>query len=385
MPAMKQGDGHTGISRRAMVGATAAGLAGIGLAPPANAAPRATSASALDALVAELPPYEPETKVIGGIRIFGSFLKGNVEVWEKGFLKHHPEAEFAHNFTTSSEGAMAGLYTGLSDVAPAGDDAKITDMMPYYNVFRHLPVEVSVATGGYEARGTLWAIPIVVHKDNPIRRLSLRQLAGIFGAERTGGWEGILYTAKYARHPRENIRTWGELGLRGEWAERPIQTYGYCAPGFTYYFQRKLFHHSDKWNPNFRQYVEAKEAPDDDLGKAVASERMLEELSEDKYGIAWAALMHTKNYPNVRPLALAVGDGGPYVPLTPETVRDRTYPLIRDAYFYLNRAPGKSLDPKVREFMRYILSREGQRDIVEHGIYNPLTPQALREQRQKLD
>jgi phosphate transport system substrate-binding protein len=248
-----------------------------------------------------------------------------------------------------------------------------------------LPTEISVATGGYEKRGTLWAVVIVVNKDNPIGKLSTKQLERIFGAERTGGWEGILYTAKYARGPEDNIRTWGQLGLEGEWANKEIHTYGYSAPGFAIYFQRKFFHWSDKWNPNYRQYVEAKEAPDDRLGHAVASERMLEDLSKDKYGIAWAALMHTKDYPGVKPLAIAAKDGGPYVELTPENVANRTYPLIRDAYFYINRAPGRPIEPKVKEFMRYILSREGQEDVVRQGVYNPLTPDYLREQLKKLE
>ena len=332
----------------------------------------------------ELAPYVPETAVRGGIRIFGSVLKGNVEALERGFLTFHPQAEFANNFMTSSEGAMAGLYTGLADLAPAGDDAKITDILPFYQVFRRLPFEISVATGGYEQRGTLWAVPIVVHAENPIRGLTLDQLAGIFGEQRTGGWDGIQYTARYARGPEENIRTWGQLGLGGEWTDKPIQTYGYCAPGFAYYFQRKLFHHSDKWNPNFRQYVEAKQTPDDELGAAVASERMLEELSRDRYGIAWAALMHTKSYPAVRPVPLAASASGPFVPITPATVRDRTYPLIRDAYFYADREPGRPLKGKVREFLRYALSREGQWVIDDLGIFNPLPPAVAAEQLAKL-
>jgi phosphate transport system substrate-binding protein len=228
-------------------------------------------------------------------------------------------------------------------------------------------------------------VAIVVNKDNPIQHLSLKQLAGIFGAERTGGWEGILYTSEYARGPEENIRTWDQLGLTGEWAGKEIHTYGYTAPGFVTYFERKLFHWSGKWNPNYKEYVEAKEVTLDSYGQAVASERMLEELTKDKYGIAWAALMHTKDYPQVKPLAIAAGDAGSYIELTPDNVRNRSYPLIRDAYIYLNRAPGRALDPKVKEFMRYILSREGQEDIVRQGMYNPLPRAYLQEQLRKLD
>jgi phosphate transport system substrate-binding protein len=332
-----------------------------------------------------LPPYKPAQKVSGAVRVFGSELKGNVAALEEGFLKIQPDVVFANNFMTSSEGAMAGLYTGLSDLSPAGDDAKITDQMPFFNTFRYLPLEISLATGGYEKRGTLWAIVIVVNKDNPLAKLTLKQLEGIFGSERTGGWDGIDYTSKFARGPEGNIRTWGQLGLKGEWADKPIHTYGYSAPGFAYYFQRKLFHGSDKWNPNYHQYVEAKETTNDDFGKAVASERMLEDLSKDKYGIAWAAVMHTKDYPQVKPVSVASQDEGPYVELTPDNVRNRTYPLIRDAYVYLNRAPGRPIDTKVKEFLRYVLSREGQEVLAAHGEYYPLTEDVLREQLKKLD
>ena len=348
--------------------------------------------------LSDLPSYKPEYKVQGGFRIFGSELKGAMEALAIGFKKYHPEAMMATNFMTSSEGAIAGLYTGISDLAPAGDDAKITDMMPFYGTFHYLPTEISIATGGHEKRGTLWPAVIVVNKDNPLAKLTLRQLECIFGAERTGGWQlgesdlarakqgdNLLYTAKYARGPETNIRNWGQLGLTGEWANREIQTYGYIAPGFTIYFGRRLLHWSDKWNPNYKEYVEAKEAPADAGGQAVASERMLEELSRDKYGIGWGAQLHIKDYPNVKQIALAFDEKGPYVPMTAETVANRSYPLVRSAYVYVNRVPGRPMDPKVREFLRFVLSREGQQIIADTDMYYALTADELREQLKRLE
>jgi len=123
----------------------------------------------------------------------------------------------------------------------------------------------------------------------------------------------------------ENIRTWGELGLTGEWASKPIQTYGYVAPGFEIAVERKLFHWSDKWNENYREYVEEKEIVPGAEGQKVASERMYEALSKDKYGIAWGPILHSKNYPDVKQIDLSE-DGGPYVPLTEANVQNRTYP-----------------------------------------------------------
>lgn len=323
-----------------------------------------------------LPSYKPEVQIHGSIRVFGGELKGQVQIWEKGFQKFHPDVVFDNTFSQSSEGAIPGLYILGADVAPAGDDAKISDLLPFYQVRQYLPTELVVATGGYELRGSLWAIQIVVNKDNPLTKLTMKQLDDIFGAERTGGWEGVFYTGKYARSASENIRTWGQLGLTGEWADKPIQTYGYIAPGFEVAVERKLFHWNDKWNENFKEYVEEKEIVPDEDGRKVASERMYEELSKDKYGIAWGPVLHSKNYPGVKQIALSE-DGGRYVPLTEANVQNRTYPFKRDAYIYIDQQPGKPMGDRAREFMRYILSREGQQDVKAFGIYYPLPKEVV--------
>ena len=134
-----------------------------------------------------LPGYKPEVQIKGAIRVFGGALKGQVEVWEKGFQRFHPDVVFANGFSQSSEGAIPGLYILGVDVAPAGDDAKVSDLLPFYEVKKYLPTELVVATGGYETRGSLWAIQIVVNKDNPLTKLTMKQLDDIFGAARTGG------------------------------------------------------------------------------------------------------------------------------------------------------------------------------------------------------
>ena len=360
------------------------------VALPLIALGTATKAQAPDP--SQLEPYKADVQLHGGLRFYGSWMKGNMQKLIDGFKKVQPDLEIATNFSTSSEGAIAGLYTGVADIAPAGDDAKMTDIMPFYNVFHYIPTEISIATGGWEKRGTLWPAAIVVNKDNPLAQLTMDQLARVFGSERTGGWQifddgtdhNELYTAKYAWDGSNKIRTWGQLGLTGEWADKPIQTYGYIAPGFKIYLERKLFHWSSKWNENFKEYVEEKEATNDPAGKAVASERMLETLSKDKYGFGWAAMLHVKDYPNVKVLAVAEKEGGPFVPLTADTVADRTYPLRRDDYIYINKAPGQPLDPKVREFIRFVLSRDGQQIIKDHGLYSPLPPAYIEKQLKKL-
>ncbi len=330
-----------------------------------------------------LSPYHPHTQIHGAIRVYGGNLKGQVELWEQGFLRFQPDVVFANNFTTSSEGSIGGLYALGVDVAPAGDDAKIPEKLGFYQVKGYLPLEIAVATGGYEKRGTLWAIQIVVNKDNPLTKLTMKQLDDIFGSERTGGWDGILYTSKYSRPASENIRTWGQLGLTGEWANHPIQTYGYIAPGFEIAFERKVFHWSDKWNENYKEYVETREIAPGADGEKVDSERMYEALSKDKYGIAWGPILHSKDYPNVKQIDLSE-DGGPYVPLTEANVQNRSYPFKRDAYIYIDRDPSKPVDDRAGEFLRYILSREGQQDVQKLGLYYPLPGGVVDEQLKKL-
>jgi phosphate transport system substrate-binding protein len=252
-----------------------------------------------------------------------------------------------------------------------------------------MPVEISVATGGYEKRGSLFAWAIVVSQDNPLDEISVEELERVFGAERTGGWElannNYLYTSKYARARDRDIRTWDQLGLKGEFAGKEIETFGYCAPGFATYFERNWFHWSKKWNPNFREFVETKQTTPDAHGPAVDSQVPLRELAKNRFLIGIAALMHAKNHPHVKVLRISPRKGAPAVALTPDSVAGRTYPLIRDAFFYVNRPPGRPLDPRAREFMRFVLSREGQEIIASVGYYYPLTPDYLREQLKKLD
>lgn len=336
-----------------------------------------------------LPAYQPVSHLTGTLRIYGSELKNAVEYLARGFEEYQPEVKVSWSNATSSEGAIAGLYTGVSDVAPMGDDAKLTDEMPFYNVTGYLPTEISVATGGYEKRGSLWAWAIVVNKNNPLNEISMDELERVFGAERSGAWKvednNWLFTAEYARDKSANIRNWGQLGLNGRFAKQEIQTYGYSAPGFETAIERHWFHWSHKWNPNFMEYVEQKEAVSGPLGHAVSSERPLEIISKNPYAIGIAGIMHVKDYPDLKVLKVSWHKGGPYIPLTPESVGNRTYPLIRDAYFYVNKAPGRPLDPLVQQFMRFVLSREGQEIIAKVNYYYPLDRGSLEEQRKKLD
>ena len=200
-----------------------------------------------------------------------------------------------------------------------------------------------------------------VHHDNPLARLTLQQLDGIFGAERSGGLRGFKWTPEDARGPEQNIRTWDQLGLTGEWAGKPIQTYGHAPSGTARFFALKVLASSEKWNPNYRGYVETGSkmfADSDNTTQRLGIRSMLaNELAHDRFGIAWTIMPQAKDIAGLKPLALAADERGPFVTPSRASFQDRTYPLVRSIYIYLNRKPGTPVEPKLREFLRFILSR----------------------------
>jgi phosphate transport system substrate-binding protein len=110
-----------------------------------------------------------------------------------------------------------------------------------------------------------------------------------------------------------------------------------------------------------------------------------DELARDRSGIAWTVMPQAKGIAGIKPIALAPREGGAYVLPARETFQDRTYPLVRSIHIFLNRAPGRPLEPRLREFLRFILSREGQDIVHRDGGYLPLTAALALEQLKKLD
>jgi phosphate transport system substrate-binding protein len=107
------------------------------------------------------------------------------------------------------------------------------------------------------------------------------------------------------------------------------------------------------------------------------------DLANDPFGIGYSGVMFLN--PGTKTLAIAERNGAPAVPLTIETVQNRTYPMLLEVYYYLDREPGKPVDPKLKEFLRFALSREGQEAIAKDGKYLPLTKAAVDEQLKKLE
>jgi phosphate transport system substrate-binding protein len=335
-----------------------------------------------------LPVYQaPAVSNNGVLRVFGADLKGLVKQWEEGYALRNPEVRFADN-PGGSDAAIGVLLQGTADVAVFGRELELSDYLGFFETKGYNPTEITIASGGYDAPGSSWAPVIFVNKSNPLAQLTLQQLDGVFGAERTGGYEGFIWKTENARGAKDNIRTWGQLGLKGEWANQPIQTYGYANGGMAHFFEIEVLKGSNKWNPNYRQYVE-------NGTKILAAGResggiltMLAELEHDTYGIGWAGMPQWQQVPNIRgikPLAIARTSSGPFVAPSRQTLTDRSYPLTRSIYIYLDKEPGRPLSPRVKDFMKYLLSAEGQALVRRNGIYQPLPAAVVRAQLSKLE
>jgi len=330
----------------------------------------------------DLPAYAPKQKVSGVIRQWGSnyFADSPLgKMWEEGFKKHHPEITFEDELKTALAGIPA-LTFGMADIAPMRHITS-DEMLLYQRYHSAWPVEITVVTGSLDVPGWSYALGIFIHKDNPLSKLSVEQLDGIFGAQRSGAFQGTEWNTAVARGPEKNIRTWGQLGLTGEWAKKPIHVYGY---NLRYHipltFERLVFQGGAKWNEQLIEFTNYKNA---DGSTELEAKQVIDAVSKDPLGIGYSSVAFLT--PATKSLAIAPRGSEKYVELNLQTLRSREYPLADEVYFYLRKDPGKRVDPKVKEFLRYILSREGQDAVQKDGKYLPLPGRIAAEQLKKLD
>jgi len=336
--------------------------------------------------LSDLPHYKPEQKVSGTIRMWGSnyFTDSPLaDYWIQEFQKYQPDVKFDLHLKTTLH-AIPGLIFGMSDIGPMGRQITWDELLSYQRERNHLPIGIVAVTGSYDVSGWNPPIGVYLHKDNPLSKLSLQQLDGIFGAQRSGAWRELVWDKSLARGPEKNIRTWGQLGLTGEWANKPIHVYGY---NLQFHFPQEIESRafggvSGKWNENLIEYDNLAR-PDGSF--KLAGQLMLEDLAKDPYGIAYCAGGNAWLTPQIKSVALSVKTGDPAYELTLENVRERKYPMYADVFFYIDRDPNKPVDPKVKEFLRYILSSEGQTQVMRDGKYLPLTAETVRAQLKLLE
>jgi phosphate transport system substrate-binding protein len=328
-----------------------------------------------------LPHYKPDKQLTGWIRIHGSnYLADGMlgEYWEKAFAKYQRGIKISWYLPTSAA-AFAALYYNQADLV-MGHKPGFYDLLAFQRIMGHDPVEFTAVTGSYDVAGWENATVILVNKNSPLKGITLKQIDGVFGAARDGGWAGTNFRPDWTRGPESNIRTWGQLGLTGSAAAKPINVYGFNLRYNTATdFSDKYLHASDKWNENIHGFAHIVKP---DGHRYIEADQITDALAADPYRIGYNRFRGER--PGVRRIPVAAKDGGPYVEPTIENVQNRTYPLFNEAYFYTDVKPGTKMNPMVREFVKFVLSQEGQEEVQRDGKYLPLTADVVREQLKKL-
>jgi phosphate transport system substrate-binding protein len=306
----------------------------------------------------ELAVFRAEAKVSGTIRVWGSPAdRLLIENLEERFRTLQADVTFANNLH-GPESTFAGVYTGATDLAFMAREMRVPmETMAFEWVHHYKAFEVEIANAGLDGSRPAANLAVFVHRDNPLTRLTLHQLDGIFGAQsRTG---------------RLDLRKWGEISAGEGWKDRPIHVYGPALDSIAaLYVRTSVLGGSRKWNPDYREVT-------------TGWSDVLTSLAHDPVGIAFAPAVPGNQ--GAKQIELAADERGPFCALTAETVAARTYPLARQVTVALDRDPGKPIDPKVKEFLRYILSREGQEVIARDQAYIPLNARSALQQLERLE
>ncbi len=293
-----------------------------------------------------LPSYQPVSGVEGTVISVGSDTLNNLmALWSEGFRSYYPHVQIEIEGKGSST-APPALIAGTAQFGPMSREMKASELDQFEARYGYPPTQMRVA---------LDALAVYVHRDNPIQGLTLAQVDAIFSKSRACG------------HP-ENVTTWDQVGLTGSFAGRPISLYGRNSASGTYGF----FKENALCGGDYKD--EVKEQP--------GSAAVVQGVTVDVYGIGYSSIGYRTS--GVRAVPLAFADGEAPAEPTLENVIAGDYPLGRFLYIYINKTPEQPLSPVVREFLRYVFSREGQEAVIRDG-YLPLPLEVIEAELAKLE
>ena len=281
-----------------------------------------------------LPNYTPHPGISGSLKSIGSDTLNNLmTLWAEGFRASYPAVKIEIEGKGSST-APPALIAGTAQFGPMSRPIKGSESDDFEKKFGYKPFALRVAVD---------ALAVYVHKDNPISCLTLAQVDAIFSKTRRGG-QG------------RDIRGWGELGLGAEWANKPISLYGRNSASGTYgYFKEVAL-----FNGDYKDAV--KEQP--------GSSTVVQGVASDKFGIGYSGIGYKTA--DVRSVPIAAKAGETCFDATATHAYSGDYPIARFLYVYMNKNPNQPLDPLRAEFVRFVLSKQGQLGTVKDG-YFPIT------------
>jgi phosphate transport system substrate-binding protein len=318
----------------------------------AKAALLAVAVAAAGAAIAEtvkvdtaLPVYQKASGVSGSISSVGSDTMNNLAtLWGEGFRKYYPNVKIQVEGKGSST-APPALIEGTAQLGPMSRKMKKEEIDKFEAKYGYPPTGIRVALDG---------IAVYVNKDNPIQELTLEQVDAVFSKTRRLGY-------------KDDVTTWGQLGLTGEWASKPLSLYGRNSASGTYGFFKE---HMLK-NGDYKDSV--KEQP--------GSAAVVQGATVDRYAVGYSGIGYATA--GVRAVPLAEKDGMKCYEADPDNAYAGSYPLSRFLFVYVNKAPGKPLEPLTREFAKLILSKEGQEVVIKDG-YFPIPAAIAKEELGKI-
>jgi len=292
-----------------------------------------------------LAPYKPVSGVSGNVSSIGSDSLNNLmTLWAESFNKFYPNAKIQIEGKGSST-APPALISGTAQFGPMSRPMKGTEIDQFEKKYGYKPTPI---------RTSVDALAVFVNKDNPIKCLTLPQVDAIFSKSRRSGY-------------KEDIKTWGQLGLTGEWASRPVSLYGRNSASGTYGFFKE---HSLK-NGDYKD--EVKEQP--------GSASVVQGVTVDRYAAGYSGIGYATA--GVRAVPLAEKEGARCYEADPDNAYAGVYPLARFLYVYINKAPAKPLGPVTREFVKLMVSKEGQEVVIKDG-YFPIPASIAKEEMGKI-
>src|SRR5919106_1259844 len=281
-----------------------------------------------------LKPYEAVSGVSGNLSSVGSDTLNNLmTLWAETFYKYYPNVKIQIEGKGSTT-APPALISGTAQLGPMSRPMRGTEIDEFEKRYGYKPTPIRVAVD---------ALAVFVNKDNPIQCMTMAQVDAVFSKSRRYGY-------------KDDIKTWGQLGLTGDWANRPISLYGRNSASGTYGFFKE---HALK-NGDYKD--EVKEQP--------GSASVVQGMTEDRFGIGYSGIGYKTS--GVKAVPLAETDKGPFSDGNYNDVQSGKYPLWRYLLLYINKAPGKPLDPIVAEFVKLMFSKEGQEVVVKDG-YDPVS------------
>ena len=294
---------------------------------------------------AELPGYEKVSGISGNLNSIGSDTLNNLmTLWAEGFKKVYPNVNVQIEGKGSST-APPALIEATAQLGPMSRAMKSKEMDEFEKKFGYKPTPI---------RTSLDSLAVFVNKDNPIQGLNLQQVDALFSKNRKCG-------------ATADAVTWGDLGLTDNWTSAPISLYGRNSASGTYGF--------------FKKVALCKGDYKDTVKEQPGSASVVQGVSEDGNGAGYSGIGYTTS--GVRPIPL-VKEGSDYVEPTYENVASGKYPLSRFLFVYVNKEPNKALDPLTKEFLKFVLSREGQEIVVKDGYY-PMSAKLVNEDRAALE